>query len=63
MISPLEAETIIRQRVDLLDAESRPLVELTGAILREPIAATRDQPPFDRVMMDGIAFSSSLGGA
>jgi molybdopterin molybdotransferase len=59
MISPLEAETIIWQRVDLLEAESRPLAELTGAILREPIAATRDQPPFDRVMMDGIAFSSA----
>jgi len=32
---------------------------LPGAILREPIAATRDQPPFDRVTMDGIAIASS----
>ena len=61
MISPLEAEDTIRQRVSLLDVESRSLAELTGAILREPIAATRDQPPFDRVMMDGIAFSSASG--
>lgn len=34
-----------------------PLVELAGAVLRESITATRDQPPFDRVTMDGIAFA------
>src|SRR3954454_1002267 len=61
MISPSEAEDIIRRSVSLLDIESRPLASLTGAVLREPIAATRDQPPFDRVTMDGIAFSSASG--
>lgn len=35
--------------------EARPLAEAYGAILREPIRADRDQPPFDRVTMDGIA--------
>ncbi|MFL6550872.1 MAG: molybdopterin molybdotransferase MoeA [Povalibacter sp.] len=59
MISPSEAEDIIRRSVSLLDIESRPLGNLTGAVLREPIAATRDQPPFDRVTMDGIAFASA----
>ncbi len=59
MISPAEAEAAIRASVGLLEAESHPLVHLTGAVLREPIAASRDQPPFDRVTMDGIAFASS----
>jgi molybdopterin molybdotransferase len=59
MISTSQAEDIIRSSVTLLDAQSRPLEQLHGAILREPIAATRDQPPFDRVTMDGIAFTSA----
>ena len=29
-----------------------------NAIIREPVVATRDQPPFDRVTMDGIAIAS-----
>jgi molybdopterin molybdotransferase len=29
--------------------------DVTGRVLRETIHAERDQPPFDRVMMDGIA--------
>lgn len=59
MISPADAAAIILDRVRPLDTESRPLAELGGAVLREPVAATRDQPPFDRVTMDGIAFASS----
>jgi molybdopterin molybdotransferase len=39
-----------------------PLQELAGAVLRESIVATRDQPPFDRVTMDGIAFAISSVG-
>lgn len=61
MISPAEAEALIRERVSRLEPEARSLGLLNGAILREPIAATRDQPPFDRVTMDGIAFASSSG--
>lgn len=34
-----------------------PLTELSSAVLRESVISTRDQPPFDRVAMDGIAFS------
>lgn len=35
-----------------------------GRVLRQSVVAERDQPPFDRVMMDGIAFSHTdfLGG-
>ena len=31
---------------------------MRGAVLRENIYAERDQPPFDRVTMDGIALDS-----
>ncbi|MBB6093581.1 molybdopterin molybdotransferase [Povalibacter uvarum] len=61
MISPSEAEAAIRAHAGLLEPESHDLVHLTGAVLREPIAASRDQPPFDRVTMDGIAFASDSG--
>jgi molybdopterin molybdotransferase len=38
-----------------LAAETVPLQDAHGRILRQDVAAERDQPPFDRVMMDGIA--------
>jgi molybdopterin molybdotransferase len=55
--TPAEAEAAIRQHATLLPAIRLPLTELSGAVLRESITSTRDQPPFDRVTMDGIAFS------
>jgi molybdopterin molybdotransferase len=57
LISPAEAEERIRAHVAPLPAVSLPLTELVGATLRERIAAAFDQPPFDRVTMDGIAFA------
>lgn len=57
MISPAEAEAAIRANAPVLPADSRALATLVGSVLREPIHATRDQPPFDRVTMDGIAFA------
>ncbi len=57
MISPAEAEALIRAHAAPLPVASLPLTELVGATLREPIVAEFDQPPFDRVTMDGIAFS------
>ena len=42
-----------------------PLDEAAGKILAKPIAADRDGPPYDRVMMDGYALQatdSKLGG-
>ena len=40
-----------------LDAETVDLAHATGRILRQTVVAERDQPPFDRVMMDGIAIA------
>ena len=57
LISPAEAEALIRANAAALPATSLPLTELVGTILRERIVAGFDQPPFDRVTMDGIAFS------
>jgi molybdopterin molybdotransferase len=57
LISPAEAEAAIRQHATRLPAMRMPLAELAGTVLRESITATRDQPPFDRVTMDGIAFA------
>lgn len=61
MISPAAAEAAIRARVPPLAAEPTPLAALSGTVLREQIVASRDQPPFDRVTMDGIAFASHSG--
>jgi len=57
LISPAEAEALIRAHAAPLPATSLPLTELVGTILREPIVAGFDQPPFDRITMDGIAFA------
>jgi molybdopterin molybdotransferase len=56
-ISPAEAEAQIRASAALLPAVSLPLAQLIGTTLRERIVAAYDQPPFDRVTMDGIAFA------
>jgi molybdopterin molybdotransferase len=56
--TPGEAESLVRERVQLLPVESRPLESLAGAILAQAVRSERDQPPFDRVTMDGIAFAS-----
>ncbi|MBK1789674.1 molybdopterin molybdotransferase MoeA [Persicirhabdus sediminis] len=55
LVSVHEAWTKLAERVDKLDSE---LVDITHAhsrVLAEPILADRPLPPFDRVMMDGIA--------
>ena len=56
--TPAEAEALVREHVRPLPVESRPLASLAGAVLAQPVRAERDQPPFDRVTMDGIAFAS-----
>ena len=55
MLTPAQAETLIEQHLTCLPIESLPLTQAAGAVLRENIYAERDQPPFDRVAMDGIA--------
>lgn len=59
MLSPAEAESAISANVRPLPSEDRPLERLAGAVLHEAVHATRDQPPFDRVTMDGVAFAAS----
>jgi molybdopterin molybdotransferase len=62
VLAPAEADRLIGQHLQCLPIESLPLAQCAGAVLRENIYAERDQPPFDRVAMDGIALDSqSLG--
>jgi molybdopterin molybdotransferase len=56
--SPADAESLIRRHVQPLPVESRPLAALAGAVLAQDVHAERDQPPFHRVTMDGIAIAS-----
>jgi len=58
MLTPPEAEQVIRENLSLLPSEDCPLSQALGRILRAPIAADRDMPPFDRVTMDGYALRS-----
>jgi molybdopterin molybdotransferase len=59
LISPRLAEESINSRLTCLPIESLPLTQCVGGTLRENIYAERDQPPFDRVAMDGIAIDSA----
>jgi len=59
MLTPAQAESLIEQHLTCLPIESLPLTQAAGAVLRENVYAERDQPPFDRVAMDGIALNSS----
>ena len=56
-LSVHEAEDIVLAQARRAPVERRELAECPGFVLREPVAADRDFPPFDRVTMDGIAFS------
>ncbi len=53
------AEQAIAARLTPLPAEALPLTQCIGRTLREDIYAERDNPPFDRVCMDGIAIASA----
>lgn len=55
MLTVIEAQAAIRREMPEAAIERVPAVSAVGRILREPVRAERDQPPFDRVMMDGIA--------
>ena len=56
MLTPAEADTVIAAAIAPLSSEQVPLAACAGRILRSPLFAERDAPPFDRVAMDGIAF-------
>ena len=57
MLTAAEAKQRILSAVDDLPVERVPLDLAIGRTLRQTVLAERDQPPFDRVMMDGIALS------
>jgi len=62
VLTPAEADRLIGQHLQCLPIESLPLAQCAGAVLRENIYAERDQPPYDRVAMDGIALDSGAVG-
>ena len=65
MLTTAEALEAVLAAMPEFPAEPVDAANLTGRILRQSIVAERDQPPFDRVMMDGIAiaYADYAGGA
>jgi len=63
MLTPTQAEEQIAHHLPCLPIESLPVGQCAGAVLRENVYAERDQPPFDRVAMDGIAISAAGSAA
>ena len=57
MTEVAEAQALILERVNRFAARETALDDCVGAVLRETVRAERDQPPFDRVTMDGIAIA------
>ena len=55
MLTTIEATSAIRRTVPDFDTETVALDKAIGRVLRQGVHAERDQPPFDRVTMDGIA--------
>jgi len=59
LLSVADALAAITTHVPRLPVQPLPLRQLAGCGLAETIAMERDQPPFDRVAMDGIAMMSA----
>src|SRR5512145_1447493 len=57
MISVSDAARIVLESVPPLPVEDCPLAGAHGRVLREPVCADRDLPPFDRATLDGIAIA------
>ncbi|AYA36129.1 molybdopterin molybdenumtransferase MoeA [Hymenobacter oligotrophus] len=57
MLSVDEATRLVQGTAQPLPTETVALAQARGRVLREPLYADRDFPPFDRVAMDGIALS------
>lgn len=55
MLSVTDAFAITQQHLLTLPTETVSLADAHGRVLRQPVVADRDFPPFDRVAMDGIA--------
>ena len=59
MITVTEASSIIQANLFSLAETEVDLMQAIGRVLREPIYADRDFPPYHRVTMDGIAIQFS----
>ena len=60
MISVDEARDQVRSRAHPIEEmEEAPLAEAAGRVLAVPVRADRDDPPFNRAMMDGYAVRSA----
>ena len=59
MITVDQAREDILAAMPAFDTETLPVESVCGRVLRQDVVAERDQPPFDRVMMDGIAIAHS----
>ncbi len=57
MTDVADAERLILERMSSFGSRTVSLADAADAILAEVVAAERDQPPFDRVTMDGIAIA------
>ena len=57
MLTTAQALEAIFAAMPELPAESVSLQDSPGRVLRQTVVSERDQPPFDRVMMDGIAIA------
>ena len=60
LLSVAEAEQRIHAHMPSFGTERVPLDAAAGRVLRQTVQAERDQPPFDRVMMDGIAIAAAF---
>jgi molybdopterin molybdotransferase len=56
MITVDEAANLIAQNLPIWKTKKVPLENSIGKILAQEICSEREQPPFNRMMMDGIAF-------
>jgi molybdopterin molybdotransferase len=59
MLSTAQARDAILAAIPAAGTETVAVADATGRVLRESVLAERDQPPFDRVTMDGIAIRYS----
>jgi molybdopterin molybdotransferase len=57
MLTTSEAAAAIAAAMPSFGTEQISIAHATGRVLKETVAAERDQPPFDRVTMDGIAIA------
>ncbi|MGB6221142.1 molybdopterin molybdotransferase MoeA [Haloferula sp.] len=59
LITPAEADARISSSLTTLPSENVPLARAIGRRLLSPILADRSLPPYNRAMMDGVAFRAS----